>query len=427
MSGGAAPRAKIVGRPVARVHTKVGVPASKSLTNRALVVAAAAGGGTITSPLDCDDTRLLAGALTACGWEVEWRGGTVCVGARAVPADRVAVDLGNSGTGSRLLLGLLAASGGETVIDGTGRLRERPMAPLISALARLGADVEVSPGDRLPALVRGRRLPGGRLTLDPGPSSQFVSALLVAAPLMAHGLWLELEGAIPSRPYLALTRDVLAAFGGNVRADAELRSWQVSPGSLGPAELRVEGDWSAAAFFLVAAAVTGGTVDVDGVDLASSQGDRRIAEILSRAGATIEGRQGGVTCHGPISGTVTADLADAPDLFPALAVAAAAVGRGSRLTGLDHLRHKESDRLAVMAENLRRLGAGVVTDETSLTVSMPVAAHDSPVDVTAAGDHRVAMAMAVAALAAGPVRIDDADCVSKSFPGFWREWQRVTG
>lgn len=427
MSGAVVPQAKILFPPVRCVHARVGVPTSKSVTNRALIVAAAAGGGTILSALDCDDTRLLARALSQCGWEVEWSGDTVRVGGRAVPSARMDVNLGNSGTGSRLLLGLLAATAGTTVVDGTVRLRERPMGPLLSALERLGADLEASLGGRFPVLVRGRTLPGGSLRLAPGPSSQFVSALLVAAPLMTKGLSLELEGPVPSRPYLALTREVLETFGAAVEADAELRCWQVSAGSLRPDELRVEGDWSAAAFFLVAAAVTGGTVDVDGLDLESSQGDRKIAEILGRAGAKVEAEAGRVRCRGPLSGPITADLTDTPDLFPPLAVAAAVAGRESRLTGLENLRHKESDRLSIMAGNLRRLGAGVVADRTSLVVSTPVAGQDSPVEVTAAGDHRVAMAMAVAALAAGPVCLDDADCVAKSFPDFWDEWEKVTG
>jgi len=418
---------KVLGPAAGPVRAHVGVPASKSLTNRALAVAAVAGGGTVSSPLDCEDTQLLARALSECGWEIGWSGGTVRVGCRQVPNRRVKLDLGNSGTGSRLLLGLLAASPGVTVVDGASRLRERPMAPLLSALVRLGADVRAAAGDRLPVLVQGRQLAGGRLHLAPGPSSQFVSSLLVAAPLMTRGLTLELEGPVPSRPYLALTRDVLRAFGAAVEVDGELRSWQVSPGPLALAELRVEGDWSAAAFFLAAAAVAGGTVDIDGVDLASSQGDRQVATILGLTGVSVQAHDGGVSCGGPLSGPVRADLTDAPDLFPALAVAAAVAGRGSRLTGLGHLRHKESDRLTVMADNLRRLGAGLEVDATSLTVNVPVAAHDTPVAVTAAGDHRVAMAMAVAALRAGPVHLDDAGCVGKSFPGFWQEWEKVTG
>lgn len=377
------------------------------------------------SPLDCDDTRYLAHALATCGWEIDWVDDTARVGTRLVPDRQVSVNLGDSGTGSRLMLGLLAASPGTSVVDGSERLRERPLAPLLSALAGLGADLTPSSGNRLPVLVHGRTMTGGEARLAPGPSSQFVSALLMAAPLMSRGLQLDLEGPVPSRPYLKLTRDVLTAFGAEVRADTELRRWQVSPGSLRPTEVRVEGDWSAAAFFLSAAAVAGGRVDVEGVDLTSSQGDRRIAEILSRAGAMVDGHEGWVSCRGPLSKPVEADLTDAPDLFPTLAVAAAVAGRGSRLTGLGNLRHKESDRLAVMIDNLRCLGAGLVADETSLTVRTPLAVHDTPVEVTAAGDHRVAMAMAVAALWSGPVLLDDVDCVAKSFPGFWGVWERI--
>ncbi len=407
------------------VEGTVRVPPSKSLTNRALVAAAVAGGGRVVHPLDCEDTRLLAAALAEMGWPVAWRGNVVTVGEREAPCRAAHVFLGNSGTGARFLLALAATVTGETVVDGTPRLRERPMGPLLGALRELGADVQTGDG-ALPVRIRGKRLDGGPLALNPGVSSQFVSALLLAAPGMRDGLDLQLEGPIPSRPYLELTRAVLEAFGGFVAVDAAGRRWRVRPGRLEPVSYTVEGDWSAAAFPLAAAAVAGGRVTVANVAPGSAQGDRCLTGILARAGCHVTSGASGVSVEGPATVAFEADLSDAPDLFPALAVVAASVPAGSVLRGLGALRHKESDRLAVMVGNLGRLGAEVGTDGETMVVRKPLPRGGSrDVAVTAAADHRIAMAMAVAALGTGPLLLDDPGCVAKSYPEFWRDWGRL--
>jgi len=400
---------------------RVSVPSSKSLTNRALVAAAVADGATIRRPLDCEDTRLLAEAIEAAGWPVAW-GERIEVGARRrAPSGPVHLHLGNSGTGARLITALCAAVPGHFVVDGTARLRERPMAPLLVALQSLGADIEASAGG-LPVRIHGRVLAGGALTLAPAVSSQFATALLLIGPMLRSGLELSLEGRIPSRPYLDLTEETLADFGVVVERDRAGRRWKVPAGRPRPTELTVEGDWSAAAFFLAAAAVAGGRVEVSGLRRDSRQGDRCVVDTLARAGLSVAWSGDELAAEGPVTAPLSAHLADAPDLFPALAAVAASAPRGSRLDGLDHLKHKESDRLEVMVANLRALGAKVVRDERSFTVTAGLQARVSPRRVTSAGDHRIAMAMAVAALVAGPLELDDASCVQKSFPGFWDQW-----
>lgn len=408
--------------PRADLRSAVAVPTSKSLTNRAIVAAAAAGGGRVERPLDCEDTRLLAEALAAAGWWVEWSG-AIEVGARR-PLARAAVDLGNSGTGSRLLLGLFACVPGSFRVDGSPRLRERPMSPLLGALGDLGAKLDSDHG-RLPVTVEGRRLAGGAVRIRPGASSQFVSSLLMAAPLMERGLELEVVGPVPSRPYLDLTAEVLQAFGARVGNEGG-RRWLVAPGGLGPTSYRVEGDWSAAAFAAAAAAVAGGTVTVSPLSPASRQGDRAICRFLERAGVATAPSGDGLRVSGRIARPFEADLVDTPDLFPALAVVAAAGPEGSVLRGLDHLGHKESDRLAVMVANLRRLGAELEVGPSSLRTLRrlrPLAGGGT--EVTAASDHRIAMAMAVAALVVGPLELDDDACVAKSFPRFWEMWDTL--
>ncbi|NOZ78664.1 MAG: 3-phosphoshikimate 1-carboxyvinyltransferase [Acidobacteria bacterium] len=433
------------------MRATIGLPPSKSVTNRALIAAAAAGGGEIVSPLACDDTVLLASALARCGWDVRWPGvleaggqrigetphdprhgssaaaRPVTIGARTAPRRQVALDLGNSGTGSRFLLALLSAMPGRCIVDGSSRLRERPMGPLLGALRTLGARIETADAETLPVAFAGRQLEGGRVKIAPGASSQFVSALMMMAPLTRRGLDIVIEGALPSRPYLDLTAEVLRAFGVEVACGDGGARWHVSPDRLLPARYRVEGDWSAAAFFLAAAAVTGGTVTVGPLASSSAQGDRVMAAILERAGARVAWNANEATLSGPLHRPVDADLSATPDLFPALAVAAAAAPPGSRLTGLENLRYKESDRLGVMADDLQRLGAAIEVSDGTFEVRRGIAPGRSGTRVTAAGDHRIAMAMAVAALRAGELMLDDGACVAKSFPGFWEQWLKVTG
>jgi 3-phosphoshikimate 1-carboxyvinyltransferase len=411
--------------PLSGLAADVEVPSSKSITNRALIAAAAAGGGRVERPLDCDDTRVLAAALRAAGWRLEW-GTAVEVGGRAIPEEPPVLDLADSGTGARLMLSLLCALPGAATVDGSARLRERPMSPLCNALASLGARIR-STGGRLPVTVEGAELEGGAITLRPESSSQFVSSLLLAAPLMRRGLDLVVEGRLPSAPYLDLTEDVLRAFGSTVVASADRRRWTVPPGPLRPAVIAVEGDWSAAAFVLAAVAVAGGRVGVGPLDRSSRQGDRAIVEILSGAGLDLCWEGDRLLARGPLTAPIVADLRQTPDLFPALAAVAACAPPGSRLSGLDHLAHKESDRLRTMAENLGRLGAELeVTDTTLVVVSGLQRVGGPPRPVIAAGDHRIAMAMAVAALGGGALALDDGSCVSKSFPEFWDMWARLT-
>ncbi len=408
--------------PVGRVEGAVQVPTSKSLTNRALIASAAAGGGRVQRPLDCDDTRLLAGALDRAGWSVAWQDEILISPRRPVSAAEV--NLGNSGTGARLILGLLACVPGRFRVDGTKRLRERPMSPLVEALEALGSVISSRDGC-LPIDLVGGRLAGGRLQLRPEVSSQFVSSLLLAGPLMTNGLDLEVVGPVPSRPYLDLTRDVVEAFGASIVTDGS-KNWRVEPGGLRPTTYMVEGDWSAMAFAAAAVAAAGGSVTIGPLSPTSSQGDRAICSVLQRAGLRIAFTGEEIEISGRMTRPFDADLTATPDLFPALVVAAAAGPPGSILTGIEHLKHKESDRLTVMVENLVRLGAVFDLSPRSLVVRKGIERnHPGIIRVTAADDHRVAMAMAVAALVAGELELDDGSCVGKSYPEFWKMWETL--
>ncbi len=402
------------------------VPPSKSITQRALVAAALAGDGArVRRPLDAEDPRLLCRALQLAGYRMTWAGDEVRAGGWT-PAPGGAIEMGNNGTGVRFMLAQLAATAGEWTLDGVARLRERPIAPLAEALRRLGADVEPVGGgpSTLPLRVAGRSLAGGEVLIDATASSQFVSALLLLGARLPQGLVVRLAAAPPSRPYLALTVEVLRAFGAEAGYDeTALRAW-VAPSVLRPTAFTVEGDWSAAAFPLAGVAVAGGEVELPGLASGSRQGDAAMLALLAGAGCRVSSTSSGTTVRGPATRPVEADLRDTPDLFPALAVVVATIG--GRLTGLEGLTVKESDRLRLMECNLTALGFAIDSEGGTLTApgSRPLRPASGKA-LPCAADHRIAMALAVAGCIVAGVRVDDAECVAKSWPDFWQGWQAL--
>jgi 3-phosphoshikimate 1-carboxyvinyltransferase len=408
------------------VAGSIRVPASKSLTQRALVAAALAGrGSAVRHPLDAEDPRLVYDALRKAGFRLLWEADAITAQGRD-PVEGATLFLGNNGTGVRFLLAQLAALPGRWVVDGSERLRQRPIAPLVGALRHLGARIQ--PVERfavaLPLRVDGKPLPGGEVRLDASTSSQFVSALLLLGAALPEGLSVHLPAPPPSRPYLDLTAEVLAAFGAPpVRAEDDT-AWSVRGGALAPAEFTVEGDWSAAAFPMAAAAVAGGEVEVVGVRRESRQGDGAMLGLLAGAGCRIRESSRGVVLGGPATARLDADLRDTPDLFPALAVLVAVFG--GKLTGLAGLAAKESDRVAVMTRHLAALGFAVEVGAGWFAGGGGTPRQRS-VDhaLDPAGDHRVAMALAVAGCAVPGVRILNPGCVAKSWPEFWAEWRGI--
>ncbi|OFV82095.1 MAG: 3-phosphoshikimate 1-carboxyvinyltransferase [Acidobacteria bacterium RBG_13_68_16] len=408
------------------VGGSIRVPASKSLTQRALVAAALAGrGSAVRHPLDAEDPRLLFEALQAAGFRLVWEADAITAQGRD-PVEGATLHLGNNGTGVRFLLAQLAAVPGSWVVNGSERLRQRPIAPLVGALRHLGARIQPVEGlhDALPLRVHGQPLRGGRVELDASASSQFVSALLLLGATLPEGLSVRLAAPPPSRPYLDLTAEVLEAFGAPLIVADNGTSWSVRGGVLTPAQFSVEGDWSAAAFPMAAAAVAGGEVEVVGVRRESRQGDAAVLGMLAGAGCRIHESSHGVVVGGPATGPLDADLRDTPDLFPALAVLVASVG--GKLTGLAGLATKESDRLSVMTVHLTTLGFAVEAGAAWFAGGGRTRRRwpgDHVLDP--AGDHRVAMALAVAGCAVPGVRITDPGCVAKSWPGFWAAWQGI--
>jgi len=415
-------------RVFAPLDAALRAPGSKSMTHRALVAAALADGRSrIIAPLDADDTRRTLAGLAALGARVEATPGAWIVdGCPTVLPGGGVLALGDSGTSLRLLVAVAALGREPTTLDGSPRLRERPIHDLVQALARLGASVHDTNG-ALPVRAGGTPPRGGALTLRADRTSQFASALLLIGPRLAEGLALTLAPPAVSLPYVELTLGVMSEFGVPVERPAELE-FLVRPGRYLPRRYRVEGDHSSASYFLAAPAIAGGRVRVEGLFPDSLQPDARLGQVLGDAGCRVLRGPDWIEVDGT-GATLSAfdlDLGPAPDLVPTVAVLAMFADGRSRLLNIGHLRDKESDRLEMIAGNLRRLGceAQVVGDGLEI-VGQRAGLHGGL--VTTAGDHRLAMAFAIAGLAIDGVDVDDPACVSKSNPEFWSQLDSLGG
>ncbi len=414
-----------------RVSGRLAVPPSKSATHRAFNLALLGGGDTLVErPLDAEDTRLFLAALETLGMAVERRPGAVSLrGGRAAVAGGE-IFCGNAGTMLRFLTAALAAMPGRWRLDGVPRLRERPVGALVEALRQLGAEIEYGGREGgAPLVVEGESLRGGRARLDAGQSSQYLSALLMAAQRASAPVEVELT-ALTSAPYVELTRRAIAHFGGRVeqRSATELVAF---PSALAAAKVTVEGDWSAACYPAAAAALTGGRVALEGLAPDSAQGDRGFFDLLREMGAQVSAGQRAIEVAGAAGlRAVDADLAAMPDQVPTLAALAPFAHGTTRIRNVGHLRIKESDRLAAMAEGLRRLGAEVEELADGLVIPGVWARRDPPATpavVDPRGDHRIAMSLALVGLRRPGVRMRAPEVVAKSYPGFWVDLSALLG
>lgn len=401
-------------------------PGSKSLTNRYLACAALADGDTILEGASCsDDTQRMLAGLDALGvlcraspdgQRIEVHG---CRG--SLPATGAEIDAGHAGTAMRFLSALATLGYGRFRLDGSARIRQRPIGPLVGALQALGAGVghELAPGCP-PLTIEARGLAGGRARVTAPESSQFISAVLMVAPYAAHDVYLTVEGPLPSQPYVAMTMDVMHTLGVEVLA-AEGRRFVVAAGQRYRAgTFAIEPDASAATYLWAAAAVTGGHVLVQGLDRDSRQGDVGFVDVLAQMGCTVRAEQGSLAVAGPAPGGlrgIDVDLNEMPDTVQTLAVVALFATGPTTIRHVANLRVKETDRLAALTTELSRLGARVEQRDDGLTIHPPAAV--TPATVATYDDHRMAMSFAVAGLAAEGITISDAGCVTKSFPGFF--------
>jgi 3-phosphoshikimate 1-carboxyvinyltransferase len=398
----------------------VRVPGSKSLTNRALVCAAFADGrSTLSGALVADDTEAMLGALGELGVTIERDSTTLVVQGTggAVPAGPAELDARYSGTTARFLAPVLAAGTGPYRLDAFEPMRARPMGPVIEALRVLGTDVEEEgePGHLPMTIAGGAR--GGRVELPGHVSSQFLSGLLLAGPMFELGVEVHLTTPLVSVPYVALTRQVMAAFGVTVDGTS------VAPGRYRSTDYVVEPDASAASYFFAAAAVTGGRVTIAGLGRSSAQGDLAFVDVLEQMGASVERTATSITVTGAgaLHG-VTVDLGDFSDMAQTLAAVAVFADSPTAVTGIDFIRRKETDRIGETVANLRRLGVEADEDNDGFTVH-PGAVHGGRVETH--DDHRMAMSFAVVGLRVPGVEIVDPGCVAKTYPEFWTDLDQL--
>ena len=413
-------------KPLDHLEAMISLPGSKSYTHRALIAAAlAAGESVLTNALKAEDTELTAKALAALGAEIDWQGTTVKVagtGGRLQPVAEP-IHLGNSGTSMRFLTAVATLGPGTYRLTGSPRLCRRPMGELLAALRTLGGRVRAEEGNECPpVVVTGGLLRGGKATLSGQISSQYLSALLLVGPLTAQGVEIEITGNLVSRPYVDITLEVLKEFGISHYRE-EYQRFFVPGGQRYRSRLYdIEADASSASYFWAAAALTGGRVTVTNLNLESCQGDIDFLAVLARLGCRLTSAPEGLTVEGgPLKG-IEMDMATMPDLVPTLAVLAAFAEGETIINGVAHLRHKESNRLAAVATELRKMGitAEETPDGLRIVGGTP---HGAEIDTY--GDHRLAMSFAVAGLKTEGVVIRDPDCVAKSFPDFWEYFEHL--
>ena len=412
-------------------HLTVTIPGSKSITHRALIAGGLAEGTTVLrNDLISEDTLHTARALENIGVRMKRCDDNLVVeGINQKKCDQpweMAVYLGNSGTSFRLMLPVLALARGRFLVTGTPRMRERPVGPLVEALRQLGVSIFCTGRDGFPPVrILSAGIRGGAVNLPGDASSQFLSALLLAAPYAEKGVDITVKGDLVSKPYVDVTIDVMNSFG--VYVDREgFNRFRVSGGQeYNAMDYTVSGDASSASYFWAGAAITGKTVTTRNVNPGGLQGDIRLLEVFEQMGCTVQRETDLVTVSGGELSAVDVDMGAMPDMVPTLAAVALFAQGKTTIRNVGHLRFKESDRLSAVTQEWRRLGGRVEEFEDSLVIHGGVPLHGTDVDTY--DDHRLAMSLAVIGLRIPGVRIQNPACVNKSFPQFWDLWENLFG
>jgi 3-phosphoshikimate 1-carboxyvinyltransferase len=409
--------------PVTRpILGSVRPPGSKSITNRAFVLAALAEGTSkLTGVLDSQDTRVMVDSLRRLAVEVTHDGASCeavvygCSGRPTSPSAELWLE--NSGTSIRFLTAIACLGHGRYRLDGNARMRERPIGELCDALNSLGGNaVCEQPHGCPPVLVQGAGLPGGTAHVDAAKSSQFLSALLMAAPSACGPVELVLRGGLVSEPYIDMTIRMMQAFG--IEVDQENGRYQIAPGRYRATDYAVEPDASAASYFFAAAAITGGTVTVRGLSRDSLQGDVNFVKLLAQMGCEVQWGESSITvCGKPLHG-IDVDMNEISDTAQTLAAVAPFATGPTRIRNVSHIRHKETDRISAVASELRRLGLGVEEHPDGLTIHP---GSIRPATIETYDDHRMAMSFALIGLKVPGIQIADPECTGKTYPRFFED------
>nr|WP_086938789.1 3-phosphoshikimate 1-carboxyvinyltransferase [Thaumasiovibrio occultus] len=421
-------------QPISLINGTVNLPGSKSVSNRALLLAALAKGTTrLTNLLDSDDIRHMLNALSTLGVSYQLSADkTVCeVEGLGQPftgsSEQLELFLGNAGTAMRPLAAALCLGGGEYVLTGEPRMKERPIGHLVDALRQVGADVTyLESNDYPPLLIKGTGLNGGEVEIDGSISSQFLTAFLMAAPLANADTLIRIKGDLVSKPYIDITLDIMAKFGVQVE-NRDYKEFVVPAGQtyIAPGDFLVEGDASSASYFLAAAAIKGGEVKVTGIGKKSIQGDVQFADALAAMGADIEWGDDFVIARRGELKAVDMDFNHIPDAAMTIATAALFAEGITSIRNVYNWRVKETDRLSAMATELRKVGAIVEEGEDYITITPPSKLTHAAIDTY--DDHRMAMCFSLVALSDTPVTINDPKCTSKTFPDYFDRLQGLSG
>jgi 3-phosphoshikimate 1-carboxyvinyltransferase len=415
--------------PLSSIDGEVTLPGSKSLSNRALLLAAVARGQTrISNLLDSDDVRHMRSALGLLGVSLGVSADNqVCtVDGKAGPLqcpNALEIFLGNAGTAMRPLCAMLCASEGEFTLTGEPRMYERPIGDLVECLRECGADIQyLGNPDYPPLRIVGKGLAGGSVSIKGNISSQFLTAMLMAAPLCRDDLEIVVTGELVSKPYILITLDVMRKFGVQVE-NHDYQRFLIKAGQqyVSPEEYMVEGDASSASYFLAAAAIAGGTVRVNGCGKSSVQGDVRFADVLAAMGAKVAWGDTWVeVSKGDLRG-IDVDLNHIPDAAMTIATTALFATGTTTIRNIYNWRVKETDRLSAMATELRKLGALVDEGEDYISITPPEKIQCASIDTY--DDHRMAMCFSLAAFGDSPITINDPGCTSKTFPTYFDLFQ----
>jgi len=420
-------------KPIKKIDGEIHLPGSKSVSNRALLLAALAEGTTeITNLLDSDDIRHMLTALAQLGVDYKLTdNNTRCVvnglGGAFSSEQAMTLFLGNAGTAMRPLCAALAASQGEFVITGEPRMEERPIGALIDALREAGAEINYQKTEGYPPLkIVGRGLKGGKVTINGEISSQFLTAFLLTAPLAAQDTEITIEGELVSKPYIDITLNLMSQFGITVENN-NYQTFRVSGNSsyVSPGKVLVEGDASSASYFLAAGAIKGGTIKVSGIGKKSIQGDIRFAEVLEAMGASIDWGEDYIEASygGELNG-IDMDMNHIPDAAMTIATTALYARGKTTIRNIYNWRVKECDRLAAMATELRKIGAEVVEGRDFIEISPPEVFREAAIDTY--DDHRMAMCFSLVALSDKAVTINDPGCTAKTFPDYFEKLASVS-
>ena len=418
--------------PVKKVNGEITLPGSKSLSNRALLLAALANGTTkITNLLDSEDIQHMLNALAQLGVAFtlsEDKTECTVVGNNGLFShdEKLSLYLGNAGTAMRPLAAALAVSDVNVELTGEPRMKERPIAHLVEALWQLGADVDYLEDKGFPPLkIRGKKVQGSNIKLDGSISSQYLTALLMVCPLLSTDTKIKIEGELVSKPYIDITLDIMSRFGVSViNEDYSVFRIKGQQNYISPGTYMVEGDASSASYFLAAAAIKGGTVTVNGIGSASVQGDKHFADVLESMGAKVEWNETSVSVTRQTLKGVDLDMNHIPDAAMTIAVTAIFAEGPTTIRNVYNWRVKETDRLTAMATELQKLGVTVEEGNDYLTINPQSNLQHAEIETY--NDHRVAMCFSLVSLSEQSVTILDPMCVRKTFPDYFEKLATIT-